>query len=209
MAAIDTPKTATRRELLASAAAIGTLPAMGSTAVALFGADAARAAQAPMSEADLLGEMLSAEFLAVAVYEGVIASGLLSPYTAHEAHRALSQERAHVRALTPTLLTLGGTIPPRPGSPDAVDAALAARHVAGRLADLHTEHDCVALLLDLESVVIGVYYLAMPMIQDPGVVQLAAQIMANEAQHATAVSEARRPGDIGQAVPYAFVEGTH
>jgi len=203
---VGIPKTATRRQLVASTIAIGGLTAARSTG-ALFEAQAARAATPPLSDVDLLGEMLAAEVLAVAVYEGVIGSGLLAPYTEHEAHRALTQERAHVRVLTPALVALGGTVPARPGTPAAVDTALAAGHLPGRLANLHTEHDCVSLLLDLEAIVIGVYYKAMPMLEDPGLVRLAAQIMANEAQHATAVSEARRPGDIGQAVPYAFVEG--
>lgn len=91
----------------------------------------------------------------------------------------------------------------------AVDRALADRRIAGRLVELQTEHDCVSLLLDLEAVVEEVYFKAMSKLQNRGVIRLASQIMANEAQHSTAISEARRPGDIGQAVPYAFVQGRH
>ena len=120
------------------------------------------------------------------------------------------QERAHVRALTARARASSAARCRRARSaPTAVDKALADRHVSGRVTKLRTEHDCVSLLLDLETVVQGVYFKAMSKLQNPGVLRLAAQIMANEAQHATAISEARRPGDIGQAVPYAFVEGRH
>jgi hypothetical protein len=154
-----------------------------------------------------VGQVLAVEFLAIGVYKGVIGSGLLAPRTEHEARRALSQERAHVRALAAALGELGGTIPPRPSGPGAIDQTLAAHKVTGRLTSLRTEHDCVSLLLDLEAVAEGAYFKVMSKLQDPGLLHLAAQIMANEAQHATAVSEARRPGNIAQAVPYAYVEG--
>jgi ferritin-like protein len=171
------------------------------------GAARAAAVAAPQTDGDLVGEMLGAEVLAIAVYEAVVGSGLLSPQPEHAARRVLAQERAHVGALQPALEKLGGTMPPSLTGAAAVDKALADRRIAGRVTKLRTEHDCVSLLLDLESEVQSTYFKAMSKIQDRGVIRLAAQIMANEAQHATAISEARRPGDIGQAVPYAFVEG--
>jgi rubrerythrin len=185
-------------------AASGTL-AVGAAA----GSASAAAVAAPQSDAELIGEMLEAEVLAIAVYDSVLGSGLLSPQPERTARRALAQERAHVRALRPALETLGGAMPPSLSGSAAVDKALADRRIAGRVERLRTEHDCVSLLLDLESDMQSTYFKAMSEIQNRGVMRLAAQIMANEAQHATAISEARRPGDIGQAVPYAFVEGRH
>jgi hypothetical protein len=206
---MDTLKTATRRQLVSSAVALGGLTAARSTVAAFVDTPQARAAQVAQRDADLVGQVLAIEFLAIGVYEGVIGSGLLAPRTEHAARRALSQERAHVRALTAALEELGRTSPPRPDGPDAIDRMLADHEVRGRLTNLRTEHDCVSLLLDLEAVAEGAYFKVMSILQDPGLLHLAAQIMANEAQHATAVSEARRPGDIAQAVPYAYVEGTH
>jgi hypothetical protein len=207
---MDHPTTATRRQLVSGLLALGGMTAGGAVVVgAAAGAARAEGAAAPPSDAGLVGEMLAAEVLAIAVYESVLGSGLLSPQPEHTARRALAQERAHARALRPALEKLGGTMPPSPSGAAAVDKALADRRIAGRIEKLRTEHDCVSLLLDLESDVQSTYFKAMSKIQDRGVMRLAAQIMANEAQHATAISEARRPGDIGQAVPYAFVEGRH
>jgi hypothetical protein len=206
---MDGRRTATRRQLissLSSAAAAAGLAAAGIAVVG--GAEPGRAlgATAP-TDADQVHEMLAAELLAIAVYDGVIGSGLLSPQVQRPARRVLSQEHAHVRALAPALGQLGGTMPPSPTGTAAVDKALADRGLPGRLAKLRTEHDCVSLLLDVEAVVEGSYFKAMSTLQNSGLQRLAAQIMANEAQHATAISEARRPGDVGQALPAAFVEG--
>jgi len=202
------PQTATRRQLVSRLIAIGGLTAAGAAAVAAPEPSRADAAVAPApSDGELVREMLAAEMLAIAVYEGVLGSRLLTAQPEHTARRALAQERAHVRALMPALEKLGGAMPPGLIGTAAVDKTLADHRIAGRLDRLRTEHDCVSLLLDLESDVQSTYFKAMSKIQNRGLMRLAAQIMANEAQHATAISEARRPGDIGQAVPYAFVEG--
>jgi Ferritin-like domain len=202
-------RTVTRRGLVSGLLASGGLAAVGASVGAAFEPDRGAAATAPETDAQLLGELLAAELLAIAVYGGVLRSELLSPQPEHEARRALAQERAHVQALRPALDKLGGTMPASLGATADVDKALAARQIKGRLGTLRSEHDCVSLLLDLESSLQSSYYNAMSKLQDAGLLRLAAQIMANEAQHATAVSEARRPGDVGQAVPYAFVEGRH
>jgi hypothetical protein len=198
--------TATRRQLLS-----GLLVASGgATAAAAFVSPArASASDAPAGDGTLLGQLLAAELLAIAVYEAAIGTGLLSPLPDRTARRALSQERAHIRALTPALGKVGGTMPAAPRSPQDVDRQLAAGKVTSSVSKLRSEHDCVALVLDVESVVVGAYFRAMAKLQDPGLLRLASQIMANEAQHATAISEARRPGNIGQAVPGAYVRGKH
>jgi rubrerythrin len=205
---MDRATTATRRQLVSGLLAFGGMAAGGTVAVgAAAGAAGAETVAAPPTDGDLVGEMLAAEVLAIAVYESVLGSGLLSPQPERTARRVLDQERAHVQALRPVLEKLSGTMPPSLTGSAAVDKALADRRIAGRIEKLRTEHDCVSLLLDLESDVQSTYFKAMSRIENRGVMRLAAEIMANEAQHATAISEARRPGDIGQAVPYAFVEG--
>jgi Ferritin-like domain len=199
---------ATRRQLLAGALTAGTALTGGSL-LAAEPASAAGDAAATPSDTELLHEIVKVELLAVAVYEGVLTSGLLSARPDRVSRRALSQERTHVRLLTEALLKLGATPPAPPPDHAAVDKELADRDIEGRLAKLKTEHDCGSLLLDLEAVLEGVYYKAMSMLQDSGLQRLAAQILANEAQHAAAISEARRPGNIDQAAPYAFIEGRH
>lgn len=203
------PRTATRRRFLSGVLVVGGLTEVGAAVDAVGAAGGAEAAASAPSDAEAIGQLLAAEMLAIAVYEGVLSSGLLSPQPERTARRVIDQERAHVQALRPTLEKLGGTPPPPISGVAAVDRALAARRIAGRISKLRTEHDCVSLLLDLESVVESVYFKAMAKLRSRGVIRLAAQIMANEAQHATAISEARRPGDIWQAVPYAIVEGRH
>ena len=212
---MDAPNPATRRQLLSGLMAAGSVVGGGSAIAALLeptaAATAATAAtaQTTPSDGELAGQLMAAELLAIAVYEAAIGTGLLSLRPDRTARRALSQERAHVRALAPALSKLGGTMPPAPAGPEAVDKELAANQIAGRVSKLRSEHDCVALVLDMESVVVGAYFKVMSELQDPGLLRLASQIMANEAQHATAISEARRPGNIGQAVPGAFVQGKH
>jgi ferritin-like protein len=203
---MDAPNTTTRRQLLSGVVLAG---GGSAAAAALIMPSGARAAQAPVTDGDLLRQLLAAELLAIAVYEPVIASGLLSLRPDRTARRALAQEHAHIRALTPALSKLGGTMPVAPATPADVDKQLAAAKVTGTVSKLRTEHDCVAVVLDMESVVIAAYFKAMSKLQDPGLLRLASQIMANEAQHATAISEARRPGNIGQAVPVAYVQGKH
>jgi Ferritin-like domain len=203
---MDATTTATRRQLLSRLLVAG---GGSAAAAALAGPAHASAADVPASDGNLLGQLLAAELLAIAVYEAVIGTGLLSPRPDRTARRALSQERAHLRSLTPALGKVGGTMPAAPRSPQDVDRQLAAGEVTSSVSKLRTEHDCVALVLDMESVVVGTYFRAMSKLQDPGLLRLASQIMANEAQHATAISESRRPGNIGQAVPGAYVQGKH
>ena len=155
----------------------------------------------------MLRELVAIEQLLIVVYRRVIATGLLSPRVHRVARRVLSQENAHARAVTRALHTLGGT----PASPlrttDAIDKALVDVKVAGRVSGLRNEHDCVHLLLDLETAAEGAYFKAISAFQSLTLAQLAVTILASEAEHQTAVSEARRPGDASQAVPTSFVKG--
>ena len=151
--------------------------------------------------------MLAVEQLLIAVYHRVIATGLLSPRVRDVARRVLDQEGAHARALARELRALGATAPRSLTSTDAIDAALLDLKVSGRVAQLRNEHDCVHLLLGLEMAAEGAYVKAISEFHSLALTQLAVTILASEAQHQTAVSEARRPGDASQAVPTSFVKG--
>jgi hypothetical protein len=194
---MPTPST-TRRGLLAVAAA-----AYATRATVALGAEATTTP----SDAELLRELVAVEQLLVIVYRRVIATGLLSPRVQRVARRVLSQEIAHTRAVARELRAIGGT----PTSPlhatGAIDNALSDLKVAGKVSELHNEHDCVHLLLDLEMAAEGAYYKAISALRSVTLGQLAVTILASEAQHQTAVSEARRPGDASQAVPTSFVKG--
>jgi hypothetical protein len=189
----------TRRGLLTAAAAAYVTRATGA-----LGADATTTPSDP----ELLRELVAIEQLLIVVYRRVIATGLLSPRVHRIARRVLTQEVAHARAVTRELRALGGT-PARPlHTTDTIDKALSDLKVTGQVSGLRNEHDCVHLLLDLEMAAEGAYFNAISALRSMPLTQLAVTILASEAQHQTAVSEARRPGDASQAVPTSFVKGT-
>jgi ferritin-like protein len=62
-------------------------------------------------------------------------------------------------------------------------------------------------LVTLERTALAVYYAELGALRDPAAAQLATEIMACEAQHATALRELLYPARPGRAVPSAFVFG--
>jgi hypothetical protein len=181
---------------------------MSSTVIAYAGlVDAAAAEEsAPKSAPELLRRLVAVEQLLISVYRHVIATDLLSVRVGRTAQRVLAQERVHAAIVHRELRKLGGTAAAAITGTDALDKALASLKVSGSLKKLHSEHDCVHLLLELEMAAQGVYFKAISQLHDVRLAHLAAQILASEAQHQTAVSEARRPGNSAQAVPRAFVK---
>jgi hypothetical protein len=195
----------TRRALLltaAGAAAAGTTAALLDTA----SASAASALEAE-SETTRLERLLSVELLALFVYQHVLGSSLLTPHARQVLRPLRGHEEAHVRVLTTELTVLGGLAPSPPADVEAADRDLARRSVAGRLGQLQGSHDALELLLEVERVVVGAYFVALIKLQDPQLITLAAQIMATDAQHEAIVGELLFPGNAQKAVPYALVQG--
>ena len=110
-------------------------------------------------------------------------------------------------ALAALLHTLGAPLPAALTDVAAAEEALAAHKVSVRLANLRTQHDCLELLIDVESVAEGTYFVAISKLRGSSALRLSAEIMANEAQHWSALTELRLPGDLASAVPSPFVEG--
>jgi ferritin-like protein len=173
---------------------------------ALVLAPGARAATE--TDAEVLATTLAVEQLLVLSYRVVLASGKLAPRAQAVARRVLAQELQHADVLGRTVRKLGGTVPAAPSDTVSGDAALAAHRVSGSLAGLRSEQDALKLLMSLEAVAEGLYYAVLGKLGDPGLVRVSAEIMANEAQHAAAISELLHPGDVMLAVPDAYVEGT-
>ncbi|HTT27179.1 MAG TPA: ferritin-like domain-containing protein [Solirubrobacteraceae bacterium] len=194
---------ATRRELVAGGLVAGGLAAAG-VAVAADSADA----DAPVSDGEALSKALEVERLMVLAYRRVLASGALAsdieraiaPYLAHEVE--------HVSTVASQLAAIGSAAPTGPLSVDAAGDMLSKHNIPGSLTDLHSQNDCLRLLVNLESLAEGVYFTALKTLSKPGLQQLAAQIMACEAQHWTAVSGLRNPGQYVKAVPWPFVTGS-
>lgn len=191
----------TRRELVARGLAVGAAASGGAEV------QAAGAAQHPAGDAAVLRETLALELLLVFVYRGVLGSATLTSRQARIVRELLAHEQAHARALTGELKQIGQNPPRGPASVAAADAELAARGVSGGLANLNSQRDSLRLLLGAEGAAEGVYYRALTRLSAPEHIQLAAEIMAAEAQHATILSQLLRPGDIDMAVPNAFVQG--
>jgi hypothetical protein len=195
----------TRRALFltgAGAAAAGTTAALLDTA----SASAASAVEAE-SETTRLERLLSVELLAVFVYQHVLSSTLLTFHAKQVLGPLRSHEEAHVRVLTTELTVLGGLAPSPPANVTAADRDLARRSVTGRLGQLQGSHDALDLLLEVERVVVGAYFVALTKLEDPQLITLAAQIMATDAQHEAIIGELLFPGDAQKAVPYALVQG--
>jgi Ferritin-like domain len=189
----------TRRELIAGMGAV--------VAYAALPDGAAAAETTTKSDPELLRGLVAVELLLITVYRRVIATGLLSARVQRTAEHVLRQEHVHARLLRRELVARGGRAAPAVEGTDALDRVLISLKVSGSLKQLHSEHDCVHLLLELETAAEGAYFKAISQLHDVRLAHLAAQILGSEAQHQTAVSEARRPGNAWQAAPSAFVKG--
>ncbi len=206
----------TRRELLLRGC---TLVAAGSAGATLAGAGLARAddtstattttPQSPQqNDASVLLPVVGTEMLAAFVYQQVLDAGVFPPHIQRATDTILNQEQMHITTLSAELVRLGGT-PPTPFSKVSdADKVLLAHRFPGGLGPLKNEHDCIILLARIEWLLEGAHYAAIPKLLTPRLMQLSTQVMANEAQHGTVLSELLHPGDVDKAVPTSFVHGT-
>jgi hypothetical protein len=88
----------------------------------------------------------------------VLASSLLVPRARRLIGAMPGQEEAHVRVLKARLQALGGQAPSPPASPAQANRDLARRGVGGRLGQLQGSRDALFLLLAVEQVVVGAYF---------------------------------------------------
>ena len=130
---------------------------------------------------------------------GPTAHSRLTPFVGHE--------EAHIGALTARLKARGGTVPPGPDSIKTANRDLGHRGIGGRLGQLQGERDALYMLLTLEQVTIGAYFVALMQIKDPELVSLVCQIMANEAQHDAMIGLSLPKATPQSAVPYGLVQG--
>jgi hypothetical protein len=193
---------ATRRQLLAAAGAAGLL-AVPATAMAAT----STSAESPISEAERLQRLIRLELLLLYCYRYVLGSSILGP----RAHRTLApfvgHEEAHIAALAKRLKARGGTVPTGPESDKTANRYLAHRAISGRLGQLKGERDALYLLLTIEKVMIGAYFVALTTLNDTELITLVCQIMANEAQHDAMIGLSLPKATPGSAVPYGLVQG--
>jgi ferritin-like protein len=196
----------TRRELLVAGTGAAAMTLAGSAVAGSAAAGAASPAAA--LGADRLRRLLSAELLIVYCYEHVLDSQILDPHERQALAPLKTQEEAHVHALRARLAALGAPAPPSPASVTQADHDLSNRMVRGRLGQLKGSSDALRLLLAVERVVVGAYFVALTKLADPSLVTLSAQIMANDAQHEAIIGELLYAGNAQKAVPYGLVQGT-
>jgi hypothetical protein len=146
--------------------------------------------------------------LAVYCYQHVLSANLLNLRTARVARQILSQERVHVGAIGSALRATGGTPPAPPRSAAAADRELSVRRVPNRIGHVRDPEDARKLLIALEGVLEGSYFVAIGELSDAQTLRLAAQIMANEAQHDAILRLLGNERQPAKAVPSALVQGT-
>jgi rubrerythrin len=139
-----------------------------------------------------LRAMIRAEQVLVASYQQLIEAGTLPPAALEIATEFLGHERAHLQALRGELRRGAAPAPPRE---------------LGGLAGVSARQG-VRLLVGLERAALSFYFTELARIKDGALAQMAAEIMANEAQHSTVLLEVLSPGDFERAAPAAYVTGT-
>lgn len=189
-----------RRELIAGGVGAGTAAAAAALAAG------ARADAPPPDDATLLTKALQFERLSVLAYEHLIPLPALTGHERRVLRELVHQDRAHVKALQDAMSIRGMALPGAPAGPAPVDQVLSAKGMAARLATATTLKAAVQLLLDIEALTEGGYYMVIRDISDPGLAQHAAQVLANEAQHSMLLSELVSP-DIKVSVPNWYVTG--
>jgi Ferritin-like domain len=201
---------ATRRELIvgAAGAALGAGGLGAGVGPGALGAESALADTPAPSDAELLGQSLQVERLMVLGYRRVFGSGLLTPAIQRAIAPHLGHELAHVKAVAARLEALGAPATTGPLDLKAAADVMGQYHASDSLTDLHSQNDCLKLLVDLESVAEGIHYTALKDLRSPALQRLSAQIMACEAQHWTVLSGLRNPGQYVKAIPWPFVYGT-
>jgi hypothetical protein len=159
------------------------------------------------SDFALLQRLTRIELLLLYVYDHVVSSPVLDGGQRRAMIRLREHERAHVNALRTRLRARRVPAPAPPPDAATANRYLARRQVKGRLGQLQGAHDALHLLLALERVTVGAYFVALRDLRDPGLIFLATQIMASDAQHEAIIGEQLNPGDIAAAVPYGLVQG--
>jgi hypothetical protein len=140
----------------------------------------------------------------VTAYERVLASGLVAPAVASQLRVQLVQEHEHIAVLERALRKLGASTT----SVSAAQRELRAHHIHVALAHLRSQHECLKLLIDVESLAERAYFEATSRLTDPGLVRTAVEAMGCEAQHWTVLSAIQHPGKLYRSVPYPFVVGS-
>jgi hypothetical protein len=211
---VTDPRT-TRRELVRRGAATTAAVTLAAAVPSLL--EPVSALAKPVDDATVLASLLRVEQVMVFAYEralevgvgvGVgVEVGVLSASAQPVLSSFAGQERAHVRALSASLRSLAGTVPAPPTTVAAFESELRHLRVRRSPATLRTERQHLRFLIGLETLIARHYRYAIARLSAEKQLLIAAEIMANEAQHATLLRELVTPGNFRRAVPSGFVAG--
>jgi rubrerythrin len=192
----------TRRELIAGAAAAAAAASL------TVGAASASAATSAGSEADAMSYALEVERVGVIAYNQVLATSVLSASVREQLQVLAAQERQHVAKLERIVAGLGAQVSPEPATVAAAQVILDEHQAGVSLTALSNEHDCLRLLVDVESLTEGAYFKGIPQLEQPSLLRVSLQLMGSDAQHWTVLSGLQHGGDVSLSVPYPFVQGS-
>lgn len=192
----------TRRRLIAGglAACVASAPPVSRPAEA-------RAVARAQTDAELIARALAVQQLEAFAYRRLLGSSELRPDAVALLRDLAGLEVQHAAALSAQLIRLGAAVPAGPADLAAADRALARHQVSGRIAGTRSQHACVKLLIDLESVAEGSCYETIAKLAAPELAALAAELMGSEAQQWTLLDQLQHH-DVVRAVPGPFVEGS-
>ena len=196
----------TRREVVRTGVAAGAAAAMAAVLPPLVSPTPALAA--PVGDAAMLLFALRAEQVMVYAYERTLASGVIAAPAAGVMAQFLGQEREHVDALSVNLARIGGPIPAPLRDLTTFELTLRELGIKRSPTELRNERQYISFLVRIETALAAVYHFAIEELADDKLIQTAAEIMANEGQHATVLRELTSPGNVSRAVPTAFVGGS-
>lgn len=198
---------ATRRELLRGGLAVGAGVAGAEGTLWALGPVAQATSTPGQTEARALAHALEIEQLVVVCYRQALGSGVLRAPVKGQLQTHLAQELEHVSVLERAAPGRGVSVPSAPNLEAAQDD-LARHQVHWSLTDLRSQHDCLKLLVDVESLAENAYFQAVEALGDLTLAGTCAELMGCEAQHWTVLSGFLNHRDPMKAVPYPFVEGT-
>lgn len=151
---------------------------------------------------------LQVERVGVIAYGQALATSVLSASVRAQLELLLAQERRHVAKLEQILGGLGASVSQQPATVGAAQAVLDQHQVGAGLTGLASEHDCLRLLIDVESLTEGAYFKAIPQLEHSSLLRASLQLMGSDAQHWTVLSGLQHGGDVSLSVPYPFVQGS-
>lgn len=192
----------TRRQLLAGG--LGAAAGLASTAEA----DAAAGGQALPSwvqDGKVLQQLLQAERTLAYGCQQALSSGKLKRASQDEVFLLLAHGQAHVAALEGHLNALRL---PHSTSQSQQSAPFPPKQIADLFRKLHHERDALQALVQIMNLSQYSYFSAVGSFHDLGLARMAAEILANQAQHWTVLEDLLHKGDATLAVPHPYARGS-